>query len=80
MNSNIYFRKRKDTVSSRNATDQARPLAVGVAIYGIWEFSNADDFVVRLYAKPFMAMSYARSAQVKFGNAHAASADFYCKM
>ena len=47
-------------------------LAVGVAIYGIWAISNADDLVVRLYAKPFMAMSYARSAQVKFGNAHAA--------
>ena len=47
-------------------------LAAGVAGYGIRAISNADGLVVRLYEKPFMAVSYARSAQVKFAYARAA--------
>jgi methyl-accepting chemotaxis protein len=47
-------------------------LAAGVAAYGIRAISNADALVVRLYDQPFMAVSYARSAQVKFAYAHAA--------
>ena len=41
-------------------------LAAGVAGYGIRAVSNADGLVVRLYEQPFMAVSYARSAQVQF--------------
>jgi methyl-accepting chemotaxis protein len=47
-------------------------LAAGVAGYGIRAISNADGLVVRLYEQPFMAVSYARSAQVKFAYARAA--------
>jgi len=47
-------------------------LAAGVAAYGIRAISNADALVVRLYDQPFMAVSYARSAQVKFAYARAA--------
>ena len=47
-------------------------LAAGVAGYGIKAISNADGLVVRLYEQPFMAVSYARSAQVTFAYARAA--------
>ena len=47
-------------------------LAAGVTGYGIRAISNADGLVVRLYEQPFMAVSYARSAQVQFAYARAA--------
>src|SRR5579862_2442415 len=47
-------------------------LAASVAGYGIRAISNADGLVVRLYEQPFMAVSYARSAQFKFAYARAA--------
>ena len=46
-------------------------LAVGVAAYGARAISDAENLVVRLYDRPFMAMSYARAAQAKFGDARA---------
>jgi methyl-accepting chemotaxis protein len=47
-------------------------LAAGVAAYGIHAISDAGNLVVRLYDQPFMAVSYARSAQAKFSAARAA--------
>ena len=47
-------------------------LAVAVAAYGVHAISNAEDLVVRLYDKPFMAVSYARAAQVKLSDARRA--------
>jgi methyl-accepting chemotaxis protein len=47
-------------------------LAIGVAAYGILAISDAGDLVVRLYDRPFMAVSHARSAQAKFSDARAA--------
>ncbi|HSV24692.1 MAG TPA: methyl-accepting chemotaxis protein [Xanthobacteraceae bacterium] len=46
--------------------------AAGAAFYGISAVSNAGDLVVRLYDEPFIAVSYARAAQVRFGDARAA--------
>src|SRR5262245_29082262 len=47
-------------------------LAAGAAFYGISAVSNAGDLVVRLYDEPFIAVSYARAAQVRFDDARAA--------
>jgi methyl-accepting chemotaxis protein len=47
-------------------------LAVGVAAYGVRAISDAENLVVRLYDRPFMAMSYARAAQAKFSDARSA--------
>ena len=47
-------------------------LVVAVASYGVHAISDAENLVVRLYDRPFMAMSYARAAQVKFSDARTA--------
>src|SRR5712671_7770986 len=47
-------------------------LAAGVAICGIMAITDAGDLVVRLYDEPFMAVSHARAAQVRFSEARAA--------
>jgi methyl-accepting chemotaxis protein len=47
-------------------------LAVGVAGYGIVVISQADGLVTSLYDGPFMAVSHARAAQVRFADARAA--------
>jgi methyl-accepting chemotaxis protein len=47
-------------------------LAGGVAFYGIKATSDAGNLVVRLYDEPFMAVSHARAAQVRFDEARAA--------
>src|SRR5215472_8850930 len=44
-------------------------LAVAVAAKGIEAISDAEGLVVRLYDKPFMAVSYARAVQVRFSDA-----------
>lgn len=47
-------------------------LVVAVAAYGVHAISDAENLVVRLYDRPFMAMSYARAAQAKFSDARTA--------
>src|ERR1039458_2408465 len=47
-------------------------LVVAVASYGVHAISDAENLVVRLYDRPFMAMSYAHAAQVKFSDARTA--------
>ena len=47
-------------------------LAIGIAAYGMQAISGAEDLVVRLYDRPFMAVSHARAAQAKFSDARAA--------
>jgi methyl-accepting chemotaxis protein len=47
-------------------------LAVAVATNGIRAIAAAEALVVQLYDKPFMAVSYARAAQVRFGDARRA--------
>jgi methyl-accepting chemotaxis protein len=47
-------------------------LATGVAAYGIHAISEAGGLVVRLYDRPFMAVSHARAAQAEFYKARAA--------
>src|SRR5215471_9427343 len=47
-------------------------LAGGAAFYGIKAISDAGNLVVRLYDEPFMAVSHARAAQVRFDEARAA--------
>src|SRR5262245_21310873 len=47
-------------------------LAIGIAAYGIRAISGAETLVVRLYDRPFMAVSHARAAQAKFSDARAA--------
>jgi methyl-accepting chemotaxis protein len=47
-------------------------LAAGAAFYGIKAISDAGNLVVRLYDEPFMAVSHARAAQVRFDEARAA--------
>lgn len=44
-------------------------LAVAVAASGVQSISDTEGLVVRLYDKPFMAVSYARAAQVRFSDA-----------
>lgn len=47
-------------------------LAVAIAAYAIQAISRAEGLVVQLYDKPFMAVSYARAAQVRFSDARKA--------
>jgi methyl-accepting chemotaxis protein len=47
-------------------------LAVGTTYYGIRATSEAGGLVVQLYDGPFMAVSHARAAQARFGEARAA--------
>jgi methyl-accepting chemotaxis protein len=47
-------------------------LAVAIAAYAIEAISLAEGLVVQLYDKPFMAVSYARAAQVRFSDARKA--------
>jgi methyl-accepting chemotaxis protein len=47
-------------------------LAVGTTYYGIRATSEAGGLVVQLYDGPFMAVSHARAAQTRFGEARAA--------
>jgi len=47
-------------------------LAVAVAINAVYAISGAGELVVRLYDNPFMAVSYARSAQSRFSDARRA--------
>jgi methyl-accepting chemotaxis protein len=47
-------------------------LAIAIAAYAIQAISRAEGLVVQLYDKPFMAMSYARAAQVRFSDARKA--------
>jgi methyl-accepting chemotaxis protein len=47
-------------------------LAVGTTYYGIRATSEAGGLVVQLYDEPFMAVSHARAAQARFGEARAA--------
>jgi methyl-accepting chemotaxis protein len=47
-------------------------LAVAIAVYAIQAISLAEGLVVQLYDKPFMAVSYARAAQVRFSDARKA--------
>jgi methyl-accepting chemotaxis protein len=47
-------------------------LAVGVAAYGVRAISDAENLVVQLYDRPFMALSHARAAQAKFSEARTA--------
>jgi methyl-accepting chemotaxis protein len=47
-------------------------LAVGTTYYGIRATSQAGGLVVQLYDEPFMAVSHARAAQARFGEARAA--------
>jgi hypothetical protein len=47
-------------------------LAVGATVHGIRAVSEAGSLVVRLYDQPFMAVSHAREAQVRFSDARAA--------
>ena len=47
-------------------------LAVAIAVYAIQAISRAEGLVVQLYDKPFMAVSYARAAQVRFSDARKA--------
>jgi methyl-accepting chemotaxis protein len=47
-------------------------LAVGTTYYGIRAASEAGGLVVQLYDEPFMAVSHARAAQARFGEARAA--------
>ena len=49
-------------------------LAAGVAFYGIKAISDAGNLVVQLYDEPFMAVSHARAAQVRFDEARAVMA------
>src|SRR5260370_35226499 len=49
-------------------------LAAGVAICGIMAITEAGDLVVQLYDEPFMAVSHARAAQVRFDEARAVMA------
>jgi len=44
-------------------------LAIAIAAYAIQAISRAEGLVVQLYDKPFMAVSYARAAQVRFSDA-----------
>jgi methyl-accepting chemotaxis protein len=46
-------------------------LAVGATYYGIRATSEAGGLVVQLYDEPFMAVSHARAAQARFGEARA---------
>jgi len=50
-------------------------LATAAALYGMKVVSQTSTLVVRLYDGPLMAVSHARSAQLHFAGAHAASAD-----
>jgi methyl-accepting chemotaxis protein len=47
-------------------------LAIAIAAYAIQAISRAEGLVVQLYDKPFMAVSYARAAQVRFSDARKA--------
>jgi methyl-accepting chemotaxis protein len=47
-------------------------LAVGTTYYGIRATSEAGGLVVQLFDEPFMAVSHARAAQARFGEARAA--------
>src|ERR1700751_3318038 len=47
-------------------------LAVAIAAYAIQAISRAEGLVVQLYDKPFMAVSYARAAPVRFSDARKA--------
>src|ERR1700691_3100379 len=47
-------------------------LAVAIAFYANLAISRAEGLVVQLYDKPFMAVSYARAAQVRFSDARKA--------
>jgi len=47
-------------------------LAIAIATYAIQAISRAEGLVVQLYDKPFMAVSYARGAQVRFSDARKA--------
>ena len=44
-------------------------LAIAIAAYALQAISRAEGLVVQLYDKPFMAVSYARAAQVRFSDA-----------
>jgi methyl-accepting chemotaxis protein len=47
-------------------------LALVIAVYAIHAISSAEGLVVQLYDQPFMAVSYARAAQVRFTDARKA--------